>query len=146
MSTANINLNKFYFDYKVLTRIIGKPNFIHLHELFRELKANTAAVPFTLRGGTNGYLGILVSATQYEIVAPETPFTAPFMPTTLLIDPVGTQYQIDIANTQYNTDLREYQTYILMQRALISLVQQVIDNKYTNAIHNRVTGQLSSDI
>ena len=33
-----------------------------------------------------------------------------------------------------------------MQQALILLVQQAIENKYTNAIRNRITGQLPGDI
>ena len=108
MSTANINLNELYFEHKVLMKIIGEPIFTHLHELFRELKANTVAVPCTLGGGANGYLGMLVSAAQYETVAPTTPFTAPVIPTALVIDPAGTQYQIAITKTQYDTSLCKY--------------------------------------
>ena len=122
MSTVNINLSELYFEYKVLTKILGEPTFRHLHELFRKLKANTVAVPCTLGGGVNGYLGMLVSVAHYKTVAPRTPFTAPVMPTALVIDLAGTQYQITIAKTQYDTALHKYQMYIIMQRALISLV------------------------
>ena len=146
MSTTNINLNELYFEYKVLTRIIGKPTFEKLHILFRELKANTATVPCTLGGGANGYLGMLVSAVQYATVAPGTPFISPIMPNALTILPTDTQYQITIAKTQYDTALKEYQTYALMQRSLISLVQQATENKYTNAVRNLATGQLPGDI
>ena len=92
MSTANINLNALNFDYKVITKILREPTLRHLHDLFRELKANTAAVPCTLGIGANGYLGMLVSASHYEALAPGTPFTAPCMPAALVIDPAGTQY------------------------------------------------------
>ena len=51
-----------------------------------------------------------------------------------------------MAKTQYEQALREHQTYILLQRSLIALVQKSIDNKYTNAIRNRITGQLPADI
>ena len=51
MSTVNINLNELYFEYKVLTKIIGEPTFTDLHNFFRKLKVNTAAVPCTLGGG-----------------------------------------------------------------------------------------------
>ena len=146
MNTSNINLNELYFEYKVLTKIIGEPTFDKLHVLFRELKANTAAVPCTLAGGANGYLGMLVSAAQYQTVAPGTPFTPPPQPGPLVIDPTDTQYQIMIAKTQYETALREHQTYVLLQRSLIALVQEAIDSKYTNAIRNRITGQLPGDI
>ena len=127
-------------------KIVGEPNFDKLHILFRKLKANAAAVPCTLAGGANGYLGMLVSRVQYTTVAPGTPFVAPLAPGPLDIDPTATQYQIMLAKTQYETVLREHQTYILLQRSLISLVQNAIANKYTNAICNRITGQLPADI
>ena len=146
MNTSNIDLNVLYFKYKVLTKITGKPTFAKLHVLFRKLKSNTAAVPCTLAGGANGYLGMLVSAAQYQTVAPGTPFVPPPQPGALIIDPNDTQYQIMIAKTQYETALREHQTYVLLQRSLIALVQEAIETKYTNAIQNRITGQLPGDI
>mgnify|MGYP000515067367 CR=1 FL=1 len=65
MNTSNINLNELYYEYKVLTKIVGKPSFNKLVVLFQELKANPAAVPCTLAGGANGYFGMLVSTAQY---------------------------------------------------------------------------------
>ena len=109
MNISNINLNELYFEYKVLTKIIGEPTFDKLHVILRELKANTAAVPCTLAGGANGYLGMLVSAAQYQTVAPGTPFMRPPQPGALVIDPTDTQYQIMIAKTQYETALRKHQ-------------------------------------
>ena len=91
MSTVNINLNGLYFEYKILTKIIGEPTFTGLHEMFRELKENTTALPFILGGGANGYLVMLVSTAQYATVAPATPFVAPVMPTALVIDLAFTQ-------------------------------------------------------
>ena len=146
MNTSNINLNELYFEYKVLLKIIGEPTFDKLHELFRQVKANTAAVPCTLGGGANGYLGMIVSPTQYQTVAPGTPFVAPSAPGALVIDPAATQYQIMIAKTQHDTALREHQAYVLLQRSVIAQVQAAIEDKYTNAIRNRITGQLPGDI
>ena len=114
--------------------------------MFQQLKANTSAVPFTLGSGSNGYLGMLVSTAQYNTVAPSAPFVTPPMPGALVIDPEYTQYQIATAKTQYETSLREHQTYILMQRSLIPLVQQAVESNYTNAVRNRVTGKLPADI
>ena len=67
--------------------------------LFQELKASTAVVPCTLAGGANGYLGMLVSADQYNTVALGTPFVPPVAPRALIINPTATQYQIMIAKT-----------------------------------------------
>ena len=85
MNTSNINLNDLYFEYNLLTKIVVEPNFDKLHVLFRELKANIAAVPCTLAGGDNGYLGMLVTISQYATVAPGTPFVPPNAPDPLVI-------------------------------------------------------------
>ena len=90
-----------YFEYKVLTKIIGEPTFNKLHKIFRQLRENTAAGPCTLGGGANGYLGMLVSAAQYNTVATSAPFVPPPMPGHLVIDTAYTQYQIATARTQY---------------------------------------------
>ena len=109
-TTENINLNEFYFEYKV------SPTFDKLHKILRQLKTNTSAVPCTFGSVANGYLGILVSTVQYNTVVPGAPFVPPPMPGTLVIYPAYTQYRISMAKTQYKADLREHQTYILMQR------------------------------
>ena len=98
-TTSNINLNELHSQYKVLTKIIGEPIFDKLHEMFRQLKANTEAVPCTLGGGSNEYLGMLVSAGQYNKFAPGAPFVPPPMPGHLVIGPAYTQYQIAMAKT-----------------------------------------------
>ena len=126
MSTTNINLNDLYFEYKVLPRVVGEPTLKVLHEILKQLKANTSTVPCMLGGGSNGYLGTLVSTAKYDTIAPGTLFVPPTMPGALTILLTDTQYQIAIDKTQYETALREHQTYILMQRALILLIQKCI--------------------
>ena len=143
MSMTNINLKDLYFEYKVLPIVVGEPTFKVLHEILKQLKANTSTVSCMLGGGASGYLGMLVSTAKYDAIAPGTPFVPPTMPGALTILPTDTQYQIA---TQYETALHEHQTYILMQRALISLIHKCIEGKYTNAVRSRITGQLPTDI
>ena len=51
-----------------------------------------------------------------------------------------------MAEMQYKADLHEHQTYVLMQRSLIALVQNAVESKYINAVRNLITGQLPVDI
>ena len=105
-----------------------------------------AAVPCTLGVGENGYLGMLLSAAQFNTVAPGTLFVPPPMPGALVIDPAYTQYQIAMSKTQYEAALRDHKKYILMQRSLSALAQQAVQSNYTNAAQNRITGQLPAEI
>ena len=93
-------------------KITGEPNFDKWQKNFQKLKANTVAVLCTIGGGANGYLGIIVSAAQYNTVATGAPFVPPPMPGALVIDPAYTQYQIAMAKTKYKADLREDQPCI----------------------------------
>ena len=140
MNSSNINLNELYYEYKVLTKIIGKPNFEKLMVLFQELKDNTAAVPCTLASGANRYLGMIVSAAQYQTVAPGTPFVPPVAPGALVINPGDMQYQIMMVKTQYENAL--HQTYVLLQRSLIALVQDAVDVRIVKPIFFTHTGRL----
>ena len=142
MNNSKISLNGSYFDYKLLTEFIGEPIFDKLYVFFRELKANTVTVPCTLVGGASGYSGMLVTPAQYATVEPGSPVVPPNAPVSLVIREGNTQYQIMMVKTQYETALHEHQTYILLQRALIALVQDAVENKYTNAIRNCITRQI----
>ena len=51
MSTTNINYKTTNFEYPVLTKISGQPNYELLKTLKNELKANAASVPSNLGGG-----------------------------------------------------------------------------------------------
>ena len=51
-----------------------------------------------------------------------------------------------MSKTIYETALHDHQTYVLLQRFLIFLVQDAVENKYTNAIRKRIIGQLPADI
>ena len=100
MSTTNINLNKLYFEYKVVPKIVGNPPLNALREILQRLKVNNVVMSSTLGEGANEYLGILVSAPAYARVAPVTPFVPPHMPGTLVITPIDTQYYIVMAKLQ----------------------------------------------
>ena len=57
-----------------------------------QLKADKAPAPSTLGGGSNDYLCILFSPTQYAIVTPNTTFVPPTYPGVLTIPDRDTQY------------------------------------------------------
>ena len=100
MATST-DLNELYFEYKVLTKIEGDPDFSKFHQPIRYLTANACSVPCTLGGGANGYIGMLVSNTAYTSLAPGTLFIAPLYPGVLYIPTAVTQYQIAHFKSQH---------------------------------------------
>ena len=119
ITTTNINLNKLYFKYKALTKIKGEHTFNTLHKMFRQIMANIAAVPCTMGGGANRYLGILVSAAKYNIVTPGAPFVPPPMPGELVMTHFHQAYQ----------ELRDNDTKIekLGFQSANAIVEQIVE-------------------
>ena len=146
MTASNTDFKELFFEHKLIPRIEGEPTFTSLHNLLRLLKANTCSVPCTLGGGNHGYVGMLISATSYHILAPGTPFIAPTHPGPLAVVPGATQYQIALAKSQHEETMRVFRDYCLMQRALIQQLITAIEPKYLASMRNRITGQLPSDV
>lgn len=146
MTASNTDFKELFFEHKLIPRIEGEPTFTSLHNLLRLLKANTCSVPCTLGGGNHGYVGMLISAVSYHILAPGTPFIAPTHPGPLAVVPGATQYQIALAKSQHEETMRVFRDYCLMQRALIQQLITAIEPKYLASMRNRITGQLPSDV
>lgn len=67
------------FPNPVPTKIIGRPAFLQIQKLYKQLKANAASVPTTLGGEPLGHLGLLLTPAEYATVS-NTPFARPANP------------------------------------------------------------------
>ena len=56
-----------YYEYKVLEKILGKPDIDSLLRIFRQLKRNAQRVPTILGGGQLGYLALVLSKVAFTI-------------------------------------------------------------------------------
>ncbi len=68
-----INYRLAFFDHPTLTKISGEPSLSNLMTLQNELKANAQSVDTNLGGGAHGHLGLVVPASVYNNIAPDTP-------------------------------------------------------------------------
>ena len=81
MSDSQPNYREAYFQHPSLTKISGDPTYKSLAKLEKEIKANGKSVPSTLRGGSQGHLGLVSSASAYDRVSHGVPFIRPTRPT-----------------------------------------------------------------
>ena len=88
---AGIDYRHSHFEFPILSKIIGEPDYEQLLCILKELKANAQYVYCILGGGAHGYLGIFVSPLQYALVSP-TPFLIPAYPLPLVIPIATTQH------------------------------------------------------
>ena len=97
MST-NTDYKNTYFQHPFLTSIRGESTYESLSTIYKEIKANANSVPTTLGGENHGHLGLVISPTAYDRIAPGTPYNRPENPGFFDVVQDGTQYQIAQAN------------------------------------------------
>ena len=91
-SKINIDYVNTTFEFPVLTKIQGQPDFPSLKTIKDELKANATTVPTELGGGENGHLGLVLTPEEYTNVS-AIPYDRPVHPGALVIDPGTTQHE-----------------------------------------------------
>ena len=74
------NYKEVFFEYKILSKIFGRPTLEKLVIIFKQLKHNAQRVPTTLGGGKLGYLGLILEATIYNTIPGSAPFRRPTDP------------------------------------------------------------------
>ena len=67
------------------TKIHGRPTYLQLRRLEKELTKSAASIHSDKGGGAHGYVGLLKSTADYEKIAPDTPFNMPVAPPPLVI-------------------------------------------------------------
>ena len=65
------------FEFKMFTKIHGKPSVKSLLQLFREVKRNSQSVRTTLGGGQHGYLALIMDPVVYNSIPTTTAFNRP---------------------------------------------------------------------
>ena len=73
-SSSIPNYRTTVFEYVNLTVIHGEPTYEYLQLLLNQLKANARVVHTSLGGGNHGYLGLILTHEQYNVIAPNTRF------------------------------------------------------------------------
>ena len=135
-----------HFTHSVLTKIHGKPVYDTLRLLADEVKANAAAVPTTLGGGSYGHLGLVLSAARYAALPLSAPWVTPVNPGNFTSPAGATGPQIEAARDMYRQRLRTYELFQATEKALIAQVVEAIDTIYLRAKWNRATGQYTGSI
>ena len=78
------------FEYPVIQKIHGEPDYAQLKNLKDKLKANAAKIPSDLGGGGHGHLGLVLSAIEYANVS-AIPYVRPLHPGPVVIPPNATE-------------------------------------------------------
>ena len=83
MTPGTVDHTVSYFKCKTPTPIHGTPTNSSLKRLKLELRANATSVESELGGGNHGYLGLVLTNTEYATITAN-PFVAPAFPGSLV--------------------------------------------------------------
>lgn len=142
-TSAIPNYRDTIFEYADLTVIHGEPTYETLKAMVNQLKANARAVRTTLGGGQHGYLGLVLSAQQYAILAPATPFTRPLHPGPLVLPPYQLPHVTQQAQSQHTEQVRLYNECYNVEQALRKQLVSAIQDSYIAALKNRQTNTIT---
>ena len=120
-----------------------QPDYKILNNIKTALKRNFATVPCTLRGGTHGYLGAILTAAEYATATPinTPPFTNPLFPgAATIIPPNSTGPQIAAIERQFNKALHQWTEYNNLTDAGKKFIQDGINDMYLKGITDRNVG------
>ena len=105
MTTSPTSYITAYFQYPNLTPIRGEPTNKALKRLKDELKANASSIECDFGGGDHGYLGLVLTDTEYATIS-VTPFICPVFPAPLAIPATATSVEAVHAREQRKESTR----------------------------------------
>ena len=68
------------FPYSTLIAAPGKPTYAAIEQTQREIFACARSIAYLRGGGQHGKLGLVMTPSAYELVAPATPYICPVRP------------------------------------------------------------------
>ena len=110
--------SKDLFQYERLTRILGKPDFLSLTTIEKQIKANAMAVCSNLGGGNHGHLGLVITPQKYALLS-NTLFIRPVHSGDFAIATNTTQVQARKMEFNHKMKLLEFQRCDAVEKALI---------------------------
>lgn len=121
-------------------KIFGEPDFLSLKNLRDTIRYNAASVDCHLGGGTNGYLGALLTPAQYATVDP-TAFVAPVFPGATPTYAIGdTDQEMRQKEADHAENLRKFNEYTNVMTALRKQILSSVDDNYLKARKRPLTG------
>ena len=143
-TTANVDYIRVNFEYPVLTKISGKPDYESLKAIKNELKANAGKVQCDLGGGNNGHLGLILTDEEYARVS-NTPYVRPVHPGP--VAPVGTtQYQSTILRDEHKENIRLYREANAVEEALLKQLSSALPDLYLKQYRNKYSNKITTPL
>ena len=146
-NNTQVDYARACFKYPTPTPIRGEPTYETLTKLKDELSANASSVESELGGGDHGYLGLVLTDSEYTSLASSPPqFTAPVFPGTLQIPAGAGPVQALEARTTHEENMRQYRECRNVEKALCRFIQDAIEEEYLEDLVDTESNLITEDI
>ena len=133
------------FEFSTLPKHSGEPSFAIIRAWHNLLKANAGKVHTSLGGGTNGYLGLLLSDLAYALIS-QAPFVRPALPPPLLI-PLNSSNRIIVTlQDTHKEAIRVFRECEGVEKALQSQLVEAVEDIYISALRDANTNAINLPI
>ena len=128
------------------TKIHGRPTFLQIRKLEKELTKNAASVQCDLGSGAHGYIGLVKSAQDYNQIAPGIAFNMPAHPGNLTIPANTSGHESFRLQQNHLIAVDKYQEAVEIKKALGRMIDNAIDSDYISEFYDDITGLINTPI
>ena len=134
------------FPYLTLTAAPGKPTYAAIKQTQREIFACASSIAYLCGGGQHGELGLVVTPSDYYLVAPETPYILPVHPGDPPTYDGMTQREIHANEGQYIARVSDFKNINQLEQQLTNLLLSAYNRKWLAVIMDPVKGQINKQL
>ena len=120
---------EFFNSMAQPTKIHGRPTYLQIKKLEKELIQYATNITTDLGGGAHGYLGLVKTANEYNRIT-GTNFLIPVRPPDLQIAQGTTGHESFRVQQEHYRRMEDYREYLEVSKALGRMIQTAIDHEY----------------
>ena len=120
---------EFFNSMAQPTKIHGRPTYLQIKKLEKELIQYATNITTDLGGGAHGYLGLVKTANEYNRIT-GTNFAIPVRPPDLQIAQGTTGHESFRVQQEHYRRMEDYREYLEVSKALGRMIQTAIDHEY----------------
>ena len=134
------------FLYLNLTAVPGKPTYAEIEQIQREIFACASSIASMRGGGKHGEIGLVMTPSDYDLIAPATTYTHPVHPWDPPTFDGMPQHKIHVNGGHYIARVYYFNNINQIEQQLTNLLLSAYDRKWLAVIMDPVTGQINKQL
>ena len=134
------------FPYSTLTVAPGKPTYAAIEQTQREILACASSIAYIRGGVQHRKLGLVMTPSDYDLVAPVTPYIRPVHPGDPPTFNGMTQREIHANEGHYIARVSNFKNINQLEHQLTNLLLSAYYQKWLAVIMDPITGQMNKQL